>query len=100
MVILKYSWETFIIADGYIETVKEPKVFYKIGTEIGSSGSPLLDIDCSALAIHKNITRTDPEAIQKAMALSAVVHEYLEDKLDVNTTMEVEGVRSHKINCD
>ena len=52
VVILQFPSGNFSIADGDIEAVNGDKVFYQIGTEGGSSGSPLLDLDCVALAMH------------------------------------------------
>ena len=95
VVILQYPSGTFSIADGKIEAVNGSKIFYKIGTERGSSGSPLLDLECSALAIHhsgiEGINSSDPNAIRTATALSAVVREYLNDRTDLKTTSRVRG---------
>ena len=86
VVILQYPLGKFSIADGDIEAVNRngTRVLYRIGTEPGSSGSPLLDLDCVALAMHntgqKGISSTDPNAIREATALSAIVRAYLEDR--------------------
>ena len=87
VVILQYPNGKFSIADGDIESINGTQVFYKIGTEPGSSGSPLLDLNCVALAMHNSglnvSTCTDPSAIRKATALKAVVSAYLKDKPNI-----------------
>ena len=40
-------------AYGTIENVEESKVFYKIATAPGSSGAPVLNRNCMAVAIHR-----------------------------------------------
>ena len=48
-------------ASGIIDKVEESKVFYKIATAQGSSGAPLLDRNCMAVAIHRagDVTNAD-----------------------------------------
>ena len=85
VVILQFPAGHFSIADGDIEAVTGDKVFYQIGTEGGSSGSPLFNLDCVALAMHNAgscaATSSQPAAIRKATALSAVIKAYLANDL-------------------
>ena len=48
-------------ASGIIDEVKESKVFYKIATAQGSSGAPVLDKNCMAVALHRagDVTNAD-----------------------------------------
>ena len=48
-------------ASGIIDKVEESKVFYKIATAPGSSGAPVLDRNCKAVAIHRagDVTNAD-----------------------------------------
>ena len=59
-------------------------VYYKIGTAPGSSGSPLLDLDCNALAMHNGglpgSTPDNPDILRKASILNAVVEAYLNER--------------------
>ena len=56
-------------AYGIIDKVEQSRVFYKIATAQGSSGAPVLDRDCMAVAIHRagditNADKTKPLADQ------------------------------------
>ena len=51
--VLQYPGGVFSIAYGDVDEIIENDVYYQIGTAAGSSGSPLLDWDCVALAMHK-----------------------------------------------
>ena len=48
-------------ASGIIDKVEASKVFYKIATAQGSSGAPVLDRNCMAVAIHRagDVTNAD-----------------------------------------
>lgn len=83
VVFLQYSRDKINISVKYVESVEESKVFYKIGTECRISGSPLLNWDCVALAMHnaiKGTTSIKPIAICEATALHAIVEAYLEER--------------------
>ena len=81
---LQYPCGKFGIAHGEIDTVSGCDVFYQIGTAPGSSGSPLLDWNCIALAMHRSgeegSTGKKPELWRKAMALNATIEAYLKEK--------------------
>ena len=81
--ILQYPKGRFGIAPGVIDHINGNDVYYQIGTAPGSSGSPLLNWDCTALAMHKAGERVDgsqdrPDVWRKASALTAIVEAYLE----------------------
>ena len=87
VVILQFPAGNFSIADGDIEAINGDKVFYQIGTEGGSSGSPLLNLDCVALAMHNAgqvLRAVSQQAIRRATALSAVIKAYLEERPEVD----------------
>ena len=88
VVILQFPAGTFSIAYGDIEAINGDKVFYQIGTEGGSSGSPLLNLDCVAVAMHNagsaGAASTQPAGIRRATALSAVVKAYLKEQPEVD----------------
>lgn len=81
--VLQYPLGTLSIATGNIEGLGDAKVYYRMGTAPGSSGSPLLTWDCVALAMHKagvvGTTGDQPNTIREATSLSAIVKTYLED---------------------
>ena len=83
-VMLQYPKGKFGIAHGEIDTVSGRVLFYQIGTAPGSSGSPLLDWNCVALAMHtggeKGSTGDKPELWRKAMALNATIDTYLNER--------------------
>ena len=80
---LQYFQGKLQIAQGDIGSVQghNVQVFYQIGTAKGSSGSPLLDLDCNALAMHNGgnpgSTVDNPEIWCRASVLCAVVEAYL-----------------------
>ena len=83
--ILQYPKGKFGIAHGDIDHIIGNDVFYQIGTAPGSSGSPLLNWDCKALAMHKAGERVNgaedrQDLWRKASALTAIVEAYLEDQ--------------------
>ena len=88
VVILQFPSGNFSIADGDIEAINGNDVQYQIGTEGGSSGSPLLNLNCVALAMHNagpGAASSQPVGIRQATALSAVVKAYLEERPHVET---------------
>ena len=64
--ILQYPNGQFGIAHGNIDNINGNDVFYQIGTAPGSSGSPLLNWDCTALAMHKAGERVNKSSIGTA----------------------------------
>ena len=76
--ILHYQKGGFGIAHGDIDHKNGNDVFYQIGNAPGSSGSPLLNWGCMALAMHK-AGKQETELWRKASALTAIVNAYLED---------------------
>ena len=85
VVILQFPLGEYKIADGDIEKIEGDHVLYQIGTEARSSGSPLLNFDCVALAMHNaglGVASSNPAAIRQATVLSAVVEAYLDKRPD------------------
>lgn len=87
VVTLQFPSGTFSIAEGHIKTVNGDKVDYQIGTECVSSGSPLLNLDGVALAMHNAGTgaaSSQPAGFRRATAtaLSALIKAYLEERPD------------------
>ena len=82
--ILQYPKGRFGIAHGIINHINGNDVFYQIGTAPGSSGSPLLNWNCKALAMHKAVvigaTEEKSELWRKASSLTAIVAAYLKDQ--------------------
>ena len=82
---LQYSLGIFSIAHGDIKAVTGIKVFHRIASHTGSSGLPLLDLECMALAMNCG----SREGNNYVTALSAVIKAYLEErplaKLEVAT---------------
>ena len=77
-------------AYGDLEEVTEMEATYRIGTAPGSSGSPVLNWDADALAIHKLGDPGDPQSPipltqqpdlgRTASLLRAVVDAYLQER--------------------
>lgn len=77
-------------AYGRIKSVKKSKVCYEIATKGGNSGDPLIDQNCSAVAIHTdtagptneyedNSHINEPERPRKAIALREIVLSFLNE---------------------
>lgn len=83
---LQYPNGRFSIAHGEIDTISASgrDAFYQIGTAPGSSGSPLLDWNCVALAMHRagnaGSTGEKPDIWRKAIASSAIIEVYFNEK--------------------
>ena len=80
----QYPRGEFKIAYEDIEGLSDYKVFYRLGTAPGSSGSPLLTRDCVALAIHNTgavgAAEYQPNEIRSAISLDAVINVYLTEQ--------------------
>lgn len=85
---LHYSTkDKFAILHGEIETVNGHEVSHQITTSPGSCGSPLLDWNCVALAMHgagKICATSDGHKtkLPKAVSLSAIIEAYFNDHLE------------------
>lgn len=81
---LQYPKGKFGISNGEVDTVSGRNVFYQIGTAPGSSGSPILDWNCVALALHRvgevGSSSENPKLWRKVIALNAIIEAYLNDK--------------------
>lgn len=82
--ILQYPNGKFGIAHGEIDHMNGHDVFYQIATAPGSSGSPLLDWNCNALAMHKagaiGATEEKPDIYRKASSMAAIIDAYFKDQ--------------------
>ena len=85
--VLQYPGGKFSIAYGDVDRIIENDVYYQIGTAAGSSGSPLLDWDCVALAMHKQgdtgSACHNPKVRRKGSVIRAVVEAYLHERQNV-----------------
>ena len=99
--ILQYPKGKFGIAHGDIDHINGNDVFYQIGTAPGSSGSPLLNWDCKALAMHKagviGATEDRPDIWRKASALTAIVEAYLEDQANDRLQCAFNSYTEHRV---
>ena len=88
---LQYPKGIFSISYGNIESVQGYNVFYQVGTAPGSSGSPLLDPNCNAIAMHKggqpDSDVEKPEIWRRATVLSSVVEAYLVERPQIDPLM-------------
>lgn len=84
--ILQYPKCKFGIAYGEIDHMNDYDVFYKSTTAPGSSGSPLLNWDGKALAMHNSSkifgygTKEEPQFIRRASDINAIINVYLKDQ--------------------
>lgn len=85
--IVKHTFGKLRIEQGEIKETRGTDVYYRIGMALGSSGTPLLTMDSSALAIHNSGVSSATEsishqatAIHKATCLRAVVNVFLEER--------------------
>ncbi len=84
----QYPGGNFKFSYGNIEEVqRDIQVAYRMGTSCGSSGSPLLNVKCEALAMHKagevgvnnENTEMQPELRRYASSLTAIMNEYIKE---------------------
>lgn len=79
-----------MFAYGNLTDIINSEVFYKIATAPGSSGAPVVDINCEAVAIHNSgdqaNAKTDillieqPDLLRKATSLQSIITAYLYEK--------------------
>lgn len=83
-VILQYPKGEFCIAYGKIDHINGRYVYYKVGTAPGSSGSPLVNINCEPLAMHNaglpGSKGENPDILRQATALNHIVEAFLQEK--------------------
>ena len=75
---------------GAVEAVEPPDLYYHIGADCGSSGSPVLDWEARAIGIHKRADKpatpmagasVDPLGYRRfATSLREIVYAYLSDR--------------------
>lgn len=98
--LLQYPEGQFGISHGEIDHINGYDVFYQSGTAPGSSGSPLLDWNCVALAMHKGgktgSTADNPVVWRKASALMAIIDAYMNEQ--ANDFFECEVNIFHLLN--
>ena len=86
--ILKYTFGKLHIEQGEIKELSETDVIYRMGTSPGSSGSPVLTLDCLALAVHSDVASGvmfyQPASVHKATSLRNIVKAFLEEKTQNN----------------
>ena len=82
--ILKYTFGKLHIEQGEIKELSETDMIYRMGTSPGSSGSPVLTLDCLALAMHSDVASGvmfyQPTSVHKATSIRTIVKTFLEDK--------------------
>lgn len=94
VVIPQYPNGKYSISHGIIECISGYEVFYRIATEPGSSGAPVLDWQGNALAMHKSAAEGRIEKVwRNATALNAIINAYLKEQ----TTDFFLYVNLHKI---
>ena len=108
VVILQFPSGNFSISDGEIENIKEIKCFTKLGLNreaealLYSSLYTVYYLDCVALARHSAGTTgfgsSQPAAIRKATALSAVIKAYLSERPDFE--QEVPNVKIETVSLN
>ena len=98
--VLQYPEGKFSIATGDIDGISGNDVYYQIGTAAGSSGSPLLDWNCVALAMHKQgdigSACDNPKVLRKASVIRAVVEAYLHERHNVGPLEQAINVYENK----
>ena len=85
--LVQYPTGKLSIAHGDIERLESNDVFYRMGTESGSSGAPLLTLDCVAIGIHKAASEGSktyqPNLDRKATSLIAILNVFLREYLEI-----------------
>lgn len=88
--LVQYPRGELSFAYGMVEAVEPPDLYYHIGADCGSSGSPVIDWQARAVGIHKRADKPatptsgasiDPLGYQRfATSLSEIVYAYLSDR--------------------